>query len=86
MRLSNEVQKVWFVDIVRAVKVSKPAVCKARQELSELGYMDYDSHMYLTETDRRIAESVYNKHRILTKLFMGVGVSRCDRGRGRMSY
>lgn len=75
LRLEESGLTTSLTKVAKSMNVSKPAVCKARQKLSELGYVYYDSHhMHLTETGRRIAESVYNKHRILTKLFMGVGV------------
>lgn len=68
---------VHSIDIANAMGFSKPSVSVAMKNLRELGYItvDEESHIKLTESGRAIAESVYDRHLCLTRLFESLGVS-----------
>lgn len=64
------------IDIATALSVSKPSVSFAMKQLRENGYitMDADSAIHLTESGQKIAQSVYARHKLLTKFLVSIGV------------
>ena len=68
---------VHAIDIANAMGFSKPSVSIAMKNLREQGHVtvDADSHIRLTDSGRAIAESIYDRHRTLTRLFESLGVS-----------
>ena len=68
---------VHAIDIANAMGFSKPSVSIAMKNLREQGHItvDADSHIRLTDSGRAIAESIYDRHRTLTRLFESLGVS-----------
>ena len=64
------------VDIAAALGVSKPSVSYAAKRLRENGYiaMADDSRITLLPKGREIAERIYERHRVLTRLFVSLGV------------
>jgi DtxR family Mn-dependent transcriptional regulator len=64
-------------DIAEELGVKKPSVTYATKRLKESGHitMDEDNYITLTKTGMAIAESIYERHKLLTHLFMGLGVS-----------
>ena len=76
LRLEERGQATDLTNVARVMKVSKPAIIKARQKLCDLGFARHDTHnIYLTSLGREIAESVYGKHKLLTQLLRSLGVS-----------
>ena len=74
--LENRYSEVRAVDIARYQNVSKPSVSHAVASLKEQGYITVDDNFYLhlTETGRKLAENMYERHRFFTRKLMDVGV------------
>lgn len=67
---------VRSVDIARHLDYSKPSVSRAMALLRESGHilMGEDGLITLTESGRRVAESMYERHRLLTAWLIRLGV------------
>jgi len=73
-------QKTGFVrsiDVSEYLGYSKPSVSRAMGILrkGELIVMNKDGGITLTDAGREIAEKIYERHTLLTKLLMTLGVS-----------
>ncbi len=68
---------VRSIDVAEMLGVTKPSVSYATKRLRENGYisLDHAGMIQLTEPGLEIAERVYERHRLLTELFIGLGVS-----------
>ncbi len=75
--LSQEKGMVRSIDIVNAMSFSKPSISNAMRRLRENGYIKMDKSGFITLTDqgRSVAESVYERHQLLTRFLTGLGVS-----------
>ena len=64
------------VDVAMHLGVTKPSVSYATKRLRESGHitMDRDGLITLTETGMSVAESMYERHRVLTRMLMELGV------------
>ena len=64
------------VDIANGLSVSKPFVSIAMQNLRESGYINIDSnnHIHLTEAGMAVADRIFERHTLLTQLFIAMGV------------
>ena len=64
------------VDIAGYLNVSKPSVSYAVKRLRENGYiaMADDGRISLLPAGQEIAERIYERHRVLTRLFVDLGV------------
>jgi len=67
---------VRSIDIVRYMDYSKPSVSRAMSLLRENGYitMQKDGWIELTEEGQAIAEKIYERHDLLTKWLVALGV------------
>jgi len=67
---------VRSVDIARHMGFSKPTISEQMKRLraQDLVIFDDNNHVHLTEKGKKVAERVYERHKLLTKLFMSVGV------------
>ena len=74
--LGNCNGEVRSVDIAREMNVTKPSVCRAVGLLKNGGFIRVDDNGYITFTDdgRKAAESVYERHTVLTDWLIGIGV------------
>ena len=65
------------VDIARELGVTKPSVCNAMKRLreKEMIYFSDKGHIFFTDVGKEIAENVYKKHVLLTKVLTGIGVN-----------
>ncbi len=65
------------IDIATELQVTKPSVSHATKLLRENGYitMDADNCISLTPAGLEIAERMYERHRMLAKFLMRLGVS-----------
>ena len=78
LMLSKEKANVRAIDIAASMKFSKPSVSIALKKLKEKLYVNVDEStgfITLTEQGLSIASSVYERHQIIAKLLMSLGVS-----------
>lgn len=75
--LSNNQTMVRSIDVSEYLGYSKPSVSRAVGLLKSGGYLtvDRDGGLNLTESGREIAEKIYERHTLLTKLLIHMGVS-----------
>lgn len=74
--LSQKNGMVRSIDIAGALGFSKPSVSTAMKRLRENGYIEVNrGAITLTPTGSEIAERIYDRHRLLTEYFIGLGVS-----------
>ncbi len=75
--LSQKNQYVRSVDISEHMGYSKPSVSRAVGLLKNGNFItvEDDGHILLTPAGREIAEKILNRHQILTKVLMLLGVS-----------
>ena len=71
-------RRVRSVDIATMLGVSKPSVSHAMKLLREDGYIAMDRYGTVTLMDKgaEIANRIYERHTVLTKMLEGLGV--CD--------
>lgn len=67
---------IHAIDICEYLGYSKPSVSRAMGILKNGGYIvvDEDSHIRLTDEGLKIAETMYERHTILTNLLTSIGV------------
>ena len=68
---------VHSVDIANELSFSKASVSVAMKKLRENGYisMDRNGRISLLEPGLEIAERIYERHQVLTELFIRIGVN-----------
>ncbi len=68
---------VRSVDIAEYMNVSKPSVSVAMKKLRDEGFIEMDKSSFITLTDsgKKIADTIYNRHKILAHFFIKLGVS-----------
>ena len=76
LQISQKKESVHAIDIAREMSFSKPSVSVAMSKLKEQGYININSKgdISLTESGLLIAEKTLEKHEILTKMLMYLGV------------
>ena len=74
--LGADGKKVRSVDIARERGFSKPTVSIALKKLVGKGYVDIgdDLSVSLTSEGRKIAEMIYERHRLITRMLVDIGV------------
>lgn len=77
MMLREEKGYVRSVDIAAALSVTKASVSHAMKQLRENGYitMDDDNFILLTVSGEAAARRVFNRHRVLTRVLVSLGVA-----------
>ena len=75
--LSQKNKFVRSLDVAEYMGFSKPSVSIALKQLENNGFIsrDKDGLISLTDDGRQIAESVYERHELLTRHFISIGVS-----------
>ena len=75
--LSQQKPVVRAVDIAEKMGYSKPSVSRGLKILKNNEFIDIDRDGFITLTDsgRKLAEKIYERHNILTSFFVGLGVS-----------
>ena len=68
---------VRSVDVSEHMGYSKPSVSRAVGLLKNGGYieMEHDGSILLTELGHQTAEKIYERHTVLTRFLVGLGVS-----------
>lgn len=74
--LNQRIGDVRSIDIVNELEFKKPSVSVAMKNLRENGYILMDSKGYitLTEKGRKIAETIYERHTLLSHWLIALGV------------
>ena len=74
--LSKKRPEVRSIDIVNELDYTKPSVSVAMKNLRENGYitMNSEGHISLTDKGRKIAETMYERHKLLSNWLMFLGV------------
>ena len=76
--LSLKQNEVHAVDICNQLSYSRPTVSIVLRQMRENGLVTVDdlNHIHLTDEGLRIAKSLYERHTVITELFISLGVSR----------
>ena len=76
LMLGQRKGNVRSIDIVNELEFSKPSVSVAMKNLRENGYVmvDSDGYITLTDTGRKIAETMYERHTLLSEWLVYLGV------------
>ncbi len=74
--LSNRMEHVRSIDVVKEMGFSKPSVSRAMSVLKKGDYVSIDSDGFITLTDvgSALAHKIYERHDILTKALVLLGV------------
>ncbi len=74
--LSRKSSAVRSIDVSEYMGYSKPSVSRAMGLLKKDGYITMDKTGYITLTTdgEALAKRIYERHTVLTKLFMNLGV------------
>lgn len=74
--LSKNNNNVRSIDIAEKMGFSKPSVSRAMALLKNDDCITIDNlgHIFLTEKGKNIAEKIYERHVLLTKILMNLGV------------
>lgn len=75
--LGRELNHIRAIDIVNKTGYSKPSISRALKILKDDGYIVIDRYGYIMLTDdgRKTAEKIYERHKILSDIFMKIGIS-----------
>ena len=74
----NNGQSIRAVDLSRLMNFSKPSVSVALKKLKNEKYVEINEstgEIILTDTGRKIAKNTLERHTILKKAFMSIGVN-----------
>ena len=76
--LSQSQSSVRSIDVAESMGYSKPSVSRAVGLLKQGGYllMDKDGFLTLTESGIEVAKKIYERHTVLSKMLMALGVSK----------
>ena len=78
LMLGKKQGNVRSIDIVNELEFSKPSVSVAMKNLRENGYIlvNEDGYITLTQAGKSIAETMYERHTLLSQWLMYLGVSK----------
>ena len=76
--LQKKNDSVRSIDIAEEMGVTKPSVCNAMKKLRKQKwiYFDEEGYIFFTDEGRLIAENIYSKHSLLSRLLELMGVSK----------
>ncbi|MDO4608655.1 MAG: metal-dependent transcriptional regulator [Clostridia bacterium] len=75
--LNKKLGNVRSIDVCEYLGYSKPSVSRAVGLLKKGGYliMETDGRLTLTDLGTEIGKKIYDRHTVLTNLFLALGVS-----------
>ena len=78
LMIKKEKGNVRSIDIANHLNFTKPSVSVAMKSFREEGYVivDGDGNITLTEKGLKIAERVYERHEIIAKALIALGVDK----------
>ena len=73
--LSKKSNSVRAIDVGEYMGYSKPSVSRAMGLLKSGGYVvsDEDGFLFLTESGKKVAEKIFERHTLITKLLCAIG-------------
>lgn len=71
-------EEIRAIDIANSFSFSRASVSVAMKNLIEEGYIVSDSHqhLFLTDKGRKVATSVYNRHKVISSFLISIGVKK----------
>jgi len=74
--LKKDLHSVRAIDLAEYMNFSKPSVSRALKILSAEGYISISANgaIELTESGKKIAENIYEKHLVLSRFLISLGV------------
>ena len=83
LKLREEKGQVRSIDVAGELGVTKPSVSVAMKKLREAGHitMDENGLLGLTDQGEAVAQRIYERHRIIARLLMGLGVDETTAAR-----
>ena len=77
LMIREEIGMVRAIDVVNQLGFSKPSVSVAMKNLETNDFIkrNKDGFIFLTESGEEIAEMIFERHKLLTDLFVRLGVS-----------
>ena len=78
LTLQKKLGQVRSIDIANEMNFSKPSVSVAMKNLREKGFitLDESGHILLTDSGKKQATDVLERHTLLTDWLMSIGVSK----------
>ena len=75
--LAQRLRQVRATDICAYLGYSRPTVSNVLKQFREDGYVDVDEHNHITLTPAglAIAEKIYERHVVISRILMALGVS-----------
>lgn len=75
--LMEQLQAVRSVDIAEEIGYSKASISVAMKNLKEKEYIEISKEGYITLTPsgKKIASEIYERHKVITDLLIGLGVN-----------
>lgn len=76
--LCSEKASVRSIDVAEHMNYSKPSVSRAVGLLKKDGYIEVDKDGYITLTDlgKNMANKIFERHTLLTKMLLSLGVDK----------
>jgi len=77
LALRQEKGFVRSIDVAQRLGFSKPSISRAMSILRSDGYvtMERDGRLELTESGEQVAQSIYERHKLLTRWLIHLGVT-----------
>lgn len=75
--LGEKLGCVHAADVAREMGYSRPTVSEQMKKFRQNGYVEQDGegHIRLTDAGRAIAERTYERHNVIARIFVSLGVS-----------
>lgn len=75
--LSRKQPDVHAIDVCNYLGYSRPTISVAIRQMKESGLITVsgENHISLTEQGLKVAESIYERHRVISALLIEIGVS-----------